>query len=60
MDILMRLKNKNPFTSEQSLEDYLRGLRRRYARVYGEILNIKDYDTTIEQLKGKGLLKGIC
>ncbi len=54
---LRKLKNGNPFTSELTLEVYLAGLKRRFFRVYKEVLNITDYEVTIKQLIEHGIIK---
>jgi len=56
IDLLTKEKEKGLFTCNQSLDEYVEGLRIRYARLFGEILPSKDYELIVEKLKEKNIL----
>lgn len=56
-DKIRQLKNSNMFSREQSFEEYIEGLRRRFIDVYDEILITSDYEKMYKQLKDKGLIE---
>lgn len=56
-DKIRQLKDSNMFSSQQSFEEYIEGLRRRFLDVYDEILITSDYKKMYEQLKDKGLIE---
>ena len=53
---LNNLRLKGIFTQYLSFEDYVSQLCDRYAKVYGEILNKKDYDLIVRKLIEKEII----
>jgi uncharacterized protein YutE (UPF0331/DUF86 family) len=53
---LMKIKNEGIFTAGQSFDQFVSDLCKRYSRIYGEILPIKDYDYIVMKLEEKGIL----
>jgi len=53
---LLEIKNGNMFTEDQSFEEFVDGLCKRYARMYGEFLPINDYVYIVEKLEEKEII----
>lgn len=55
-DKMLDIKSRNVFTESKPFSIYIEELCRRYARVYGEILDRKDYKTMLAKLESKGFI----
>jgi len=47
---IINIKNRGFFTAHQTLEEYIRGVRLRWLKLYGEILP-NDYNTILKKLQ---------
>jgi hypothetical protein len=45
-----RIKNRGFFTAHQTIEEYVKGVRQRWLRMYGEILPM-DYTIILNKLQ---------
>lgn len=55
--VLMIIKNSNPFTEEQSMEDYCKGLRKRMAKVDNRIVKLDDYEGMVKSLVNNKVIR---
>lgn len=53
---LNKLRLKGIFTQYLTFEDYVSQLCDRYAKIYGEILNKKDYELIVKKLIEKEII----
>jgi len=53
---LIKIKNEGLFTKTENFEEFIDGLCKRYARIYGEILPHKNYKYIYNKLVEKEII----
>lgn len=53
---LLKIKNEGIFTAGQPFDQFVSDLCKRYARIYGEILPVNNYEYIVNKLEEKGIL----
>ncbi|PEN61589.1 hypothetical protein [Bacillus wiedmannii] len=54
---LMKIKAEGIFTANQTFEQFVSDLCKRYTRIYGEILPSSNYEYIVSKLEEKGILE---
>lgn len=54
--VLREIQSESGFTRAVSFEQFVEELCQRYARIYGEILPIRDYTYIVKRLKDKKVI----
>lgn len=54
---LATIKDSNPFTADQTIEEYITGLRKRLCQCTGELVNPKNYLGIINALVRNNIIE---
>jgi hypothetical protein len=55
-ETLLKIKNGNMFTVDQTFDEFVQGLCQRFARMYGEFLPNNDYVYIVKKLEEKEII----
>lgn len=57
LKVLCAVKNSNPFTEGQSIEEYCTGLRKRMVKVDKRIVKLDDYEGMVKSLVSNKVIR---